>query len=509
MNRPRLIYYNDAHHFHGKRIDPPLSLHKMHWPVDELLGTGVDLLAFGLGFGDVYFHNSKVGRVIGQKQEVWESFINWRIMRMAKDAADMGTDQVREVIKRGRYMGLPVFPSLRLQDVALPGHERCGWLRWEHGAAVCLREKDTRYPKHPTEWGYDFTNELVLQDKLAMIREMLVDYEADGIELDFMFFPLYFRQAETKQNVPLMNKFVAQVREMANEIGEKQEREIPLMARVWHRKEENLRIGLDVETWLKEGNIDMVVGQTPAQLLNTGLVEGRWLADAANAAGAAAYLRVPRKIEDPRATIANIEMYRALGQTLHWQGFAGMYLGYLPWPLSDAEYAVLREMAFPETVGRRDKRYFLPPREEGPEYVASEPRQLPMDLEEGETAVFTVIVADDFETAKRDGEMREPILTISFQFFCVEDEVEIRFNDTPLPIADAEVAEPRRGAYWFRYKLDVDVLKQGENTLEIETQRFTETAGFSRTVSGVEIQTRYKDFARPEGLDPRTIAPPS
>ena len=29
MKRPRLIYYNDAHHFHAKRIDPPLNLHKL------------------------------------------------------------------------------------------------------------------------------------------------------------------------------------------------------------------------------------------------------------------------------------------------------------------------------------------------------------------------------------------------------------------------------------------------------------------------------------------------
>ena len=62
MKNPRLIYYNDAHHYHAKRIDPPLSLPKLQWPVDEVSGTGVDLLAFGLGYGDVYFHDSKVGR---------------------------------------------------------------------------------------------------------------------------------------------------------------------------------------------------------------------------------------------------------------------------------------------------------------------------------------------------------------------------------------------------------------------------------------------------------------
>ena len=89
---PRLIYYSDAHHFHAKRLDPPLNMYKMRWPIDELVGTGVQALAFGLGFGDVYFHQTKIGRVVGQEQEVWNSYINWRIMRMVKDAHAMGTD---------------------------------------------------------------------------------------------------------------------------------------------------------------------------------------------------------------------------------------------------------------------------------------------------------------------------------------------------------------------------------------------------------------------------------
>ena len=69
--RPRLLYYNDGHHFHGKRVEPPVSIHKLRQPVDEVLGTGVDLLVLGLGYGDVYFHNSKVGRVVGEAKEVW------------------------------------------------------------------------------------------------------------------------------------------------------------------------------------------------------------------------------------------------------------------------------------------------------------------------------------------------------------------------------------------------------------------------------------------------------
>ena len=122
--RPRLIYYNDAHHFHRKRVEPPVSIAKLRQPVDEVLGTSVDLLVLGLG--DVYFHNSKVGRVIGEAKEVWENYIDWRIMRMVQVAREKGTDQVREVIGQGRRTGVTVIPSLRLQDAQAPGTQRCG-----------------------------------------------------------------------------------------------------------------------------------------------------------------------------------------------------------------------------------------------------------------------------------------------------------------------------------------------------------------------------------------------
>ena len=105
MKKPRLIYYNDAHHFHAKRIDPPLNSHKLHWPVDEVVGTGVESLVLGLGYGEVYFHNSKIGRVVGEKKEVWENFIDWRIMRMVEDARDQlgqrnSVDRIGEINAR-------------------------------------------------------------------------------------------------------------------------------------------------------------------------------------------------------------------------------------------------------------------------------------------------------------------------------------------------------------------------------------------------------------------------
>ncbi len=541
MDKPRLIYYQDAHHFHAKRLDPPVSIHKLQYPVDELLGTGVDVLAFGLGYGDVYFHDSKVGRVAGQMQEVWTGFIDWRIMRMVADAREMGTDQLREVIKRGRDQGLKVWPSLKLQSVDRPGSDRCGLLKWERWKEVCLGEKDEHHPRY--EFCYDYAQPDVRQAKLDVVEEVLRDYEADGIELDFMFVPKFFKTGEEEKGVPIMNEFVGRVRELADQIGQSQGRHIPVCVRVFDHHEYNLKQGLDVEAWLTQKSVDVLVGQVSEQLVDTGL-DVSWLAQAASPTGAASYVRPTRRVYDERTPFPSVEMYRALAQNARRQGVDGMYLGYLSWPFSETEYQILREAAFPQAHERRDKRYLLQPREPGlvfeelldyqgdwpklpprpgDQITAPPPRQLPVALEEGKTAAIKIMVADDLDSARNDNEMRKPELTIRFSAYCVDDEIEVRFNGETLAAEAAEVTDDRevampvrmRGpieapavmaAHWFRYRLDISLLSRGENTLEVRAHKLSNTAGFTRSVNGVEIQTRYKDFVRPEGFGVERIA---
>ena len=521
MQKPRLIHYNDAHHFHAKRIEPPASLYQLNWPVDEVLGTGVDLLVIGLGYGDVYFHQSKVGRVVGQGKEVWESYIDWRIMRMVEAANDLATDQLRAVIERGRQTGLKVFPSLKLQDSAKLQSERCGLLKQAHGAEVCIGDEGR------AEWCYDFAHEAVHEDKLAMVGEVLDDYGADGLELDFCFDNFYFKSADVEKNIPLMNDFMAKVRRLASDIGQRQGREIPLMARVHLKEADNLAIGLDVPAWIEAGSIDWVVGQDANILVDPG-IQTPWLAQAATAAGGVAYYCPPRRIYDERVELPSIEMYRALSQTLAWQGYSGLYLGYMPWPFSEREYQILREAAFPEVHVRRDKRYLLQPREGAPDAPTTTPeRALPEPLVEGETIAFDVWVADDVDGARRDDEMRDAMLTLRFAFFCIEDEIEMRFNGRALSGDEVEISDERAltiplklagsmavqaplgfSAHWLRFRLAPKEIQRGANRVEIVVVTLDSRAGFARSVNGAEILVRYKDFVRPEGLERERIAPP-
>ena len=520
MSHPRLIYYNDAHHFHAKRIEPPASLHMLQWPVDELAGTGADTLVLGLGYGDVYFHDSKVGRVVGQGQKEWGSYIDWRIMRMVEEARTLGTDQLRAVVNRGRELGTRVVPSLKLQDPAAPGSDRAGVLKQADPEAICIGEEG-RYL-----WGYDFSEDAVHEDKLAMVREVFEDYEPDGIELDFMFDLRFFKTGEEEAGMQRMTEFVGHVRQLAEQVGKVKGRNFSVSARVSLHEERNMRAGLDVDSWLRAGYLDWVCAQDECLLTDT-QPKPSWLPQMAAATDTSAYYRPPRRVYHEAVGMPHIEMYRALQQTLYAGGWSGFYHGYLPWPLADAQYQFLREMAYPETTKRRDKRYYLQPREGAPDEPTTTPdRSLPIRLQSGETARVEIDVADDVESARQDGEMRSAELTLRLQQMCVDDEMVLRFNDRLLALSEAEITDeravtmpvrlygaqqlqaPLAGAFhWLRFRLPADWILPGVNWVELEMVACDGRATFQRELNGVELYLRYRDMQRPQGLDSSQLAP--
>ena len=137
-------------------------------------------------------------------------------------------------------------------------------------------------------------------------REVLEDYEAAGLELDFMFDAFYFKVQEPRK-AELMTAHVTAMRRLADEIGRKQHRTITLMARVALEPERNLGRGLDVEAWLRAGALDLVCGQDRAVLSDPG-VQTPWLAETANECGAHAYYRPPRRVYDERVGLPSPDM---------------------------------------------------------------------------------------------------------------------------------------------------------------------------------------------------------
>ena len=68
MYKPKLIYYHDSRHYLLYRFDPPMSLHQLRKPVDDLIGTGIDTLVYGVGMGQTFLYDTKVGYRFGEKK---------------------------------------------------------------------------------------------------------------------------------------------------------------------------------------------------------------------------------------------------------------------------------------------------------------------------------------------------------------------------------------------------------------------------------------------------------
>ena len=112
--------------------------------------------------------------------------------------------------------------------------------------------------------------------------------------------------------------------------------------------------------------------------------------------------------------------------------------------------------------------------------------------------------------------MRRPVLSIRFSFFCVEDEIEFRFNERVLPLDKAEITDERAlrmatvmaggmdvqapfgmSAHFFDFTLELDDLVQGDNVLEIETKRQETDRRLHTQRQRVEVPRRYRSSSAP------------
>ncbi|MBO5958511.1 MAG: hypothetical protein J6Q65_00160, partial [Lentisphaeria bacterium] len=107
--------------------------------------------------------------------------------------------------------------------------------------------------------GFDYGRRDVYQYHLNMVREYLLDYEADGIELDWMRAMPIFKPGYDETNMGIMTQFMRDVKAAALEAEKKFGHRIRIAARVPYQPQEAYALGMDVNTWAVEGLIDVLI----------------------------------------------------------------------------------------------------------------------------------------------------------------------------------------------------------------------------------------------------------
>ncbi|MBN1911050.1 MAG: hypothetical protein JW818_14990 [Pirellulales bacterium] len=226
-----------------------------------LVGSQVDAIFYCDGIFAVYTHRSEETerrRAASGGREYWAGEL---IEKGGKDPLEIITDW-------GHAHGIEVFWSMRMNDThdSSPAYAKImpRWKR-EH-PDLMMAPKPTRFPYGSSRWSSVDYGKAEVRDKVfRILRDVATRYDVDGLELDFLRHPMFFKpqllgEPVTQEHCDRMTSLLARVRAMADEVGRRRGRPVLIAVRVPDSVRYSKAIGLDLEAWLKRDLVDLLIG---------------------------------------------------------------------------------------------------------------------------------------------------------------------------------------------------------------------------------------------------------
>lgn len=235
------------------------------------VSSGFGFLTANIPSADLMLRDLGTVKHLAGKKNVLQQFL------------DAGTDPVREVVSWCKTNRFEVFVSLRVNDThdqgtdqtkvgppyAYPGNALFSPFKIQHPEFLM-----GSYKKRPPSGNWsavDFTHAAVRDRFFRMCRDICTHYDIDGLDLDFMRHIQLFRSVAwggvaSPAERAMMTETLRQIRGAAEEAGRARGRPILLSVRVPDSVPYCNDVGIDIETWLKEGLVDMVSGTSYFQL---------------------------------------------------------------------------------------------------------------------------------------------------------------------------------------------------------------------------------------------------
>ncbi len=450
-------------------FEPPITPNQLCRVINSLEGTGVDTFIQSVSMVGFVTYGTKIGELYGKGMVEFENENFRRLAQNVIGLLDEGKDPLEIWSARTHELGMNFWPSLRMNDIHKDWVERWPSLRtrWElerpHlaiGKAMPDRYRN-RYPNHTFTWALDYAQKEVREYKFALIDEICRNYDVDGLEMDFLSHPIYFKQNEEASGATLLTEFVRQVRKRMDEIGEQKGKKLTLCARVLPDIKTCEKIGIDILSWIEEELVDVIAPSTRG-CLDVSADIRNFVAQAKESsciiAGSISDIMVSQyqKKEPPRASI---EMMRATTAALWHQGVECIHLFNFDCgatgiqhhntvdslidaetlPLfSEEEYTILTEIGAPEKIKRKDKHYYITcdmsdlTVEEGGEM------QLPSLIARGsDPKTFQLIIGDKLESVQKNKSLKAINLVITLEKTAQipsSNDITFRLNNHPLAL---------------------------------------------------------------------------
>jgi hypothetical protein len=261
----RIIYNNDGLDNPGTKINPVTFLSRRTVGFEK---TMVDAIFYCDGIFNLYTHGSTETELLngpGTTRPEWEPWA-WELQRQ-------GFDTLQLVIEYAKANDLEVFWSFRMNDTHDNQSSRQDWQlsQWKRdNAQYMMSPYRQQFPygwAQGPSWTYTALNyeyEAVREKAFRIIEDVVQRYDIDGLELDFLRFPVFFKPQMlgvpvTDAQRALMSEWLQRVRDLVDTVAAQRGKPILIAVRVHDSVEYNYESGMDLGTWLEKDLVDMVV----------------------------------------------------------------------------------------------------------------------------------------------------------------------------------------------------------------------------------------------------------
>lgn len=488
----RIVFNNDGDDIWAAGADTAERfLAARHIP---LLGTQVDSIHYCTTQSFNYFtHQTKVAEVFTTKGG---QFANNNLEKFLEQE----TDGLRMSCEFAHKHGMESIWTLRMNDIhdAWTPEFRPKWKQDDPTRIMSTLDETKDFEDRRRLWSLvDFEHVDVEPRLCEIIEEVLGNYEVDGIELDFLRAPFYFRssyegQAATDAQIAVLSNLVRAIRKIVLRESERQGKPLLLKVRVPSTPELCRKIGIDIVAWLQEKLVDVVA-------LGGGYITFdlpiKQLVDLAHEHDVPVYpclsqsglmYRAPRgtSTKQPR------EAWFGAANRLWHDGADGIYtFNLFPGPGSEADRDYARSVL--ETIGSRerlaestiiysisDAGWWMPAHYWAKD-AADFSKALPLPLTANEYVQTSMYVPEDLRGAGFDVTAE---LRVDFTGLTAKSTPEILFGSANFgPIGDGEqIAGVRR----FVCQVPLQSISQGPNRVMVKTKEN------GATLAGAELWIR-------------------
>lgn len=413
---------------------------------------------------------------------------------IAKALIEQGRDNLQLTIDFSRRNGLEVFWSLRMNDM----HDN--WYpnfypkyKKEHPEFLIFQPPDIGKPRlpfmepHMNATVVNYGSPEVRERQFAILRDVCERYDIDGIELDFMRQPIYFRptiegRPVGPEELEIMTGFMSRVRSLTEEIGKKRGKPLLIACRVPSLIKYNKGIGLDIEKWAAEDLVDLMV---PSLEYHPFTGRSNELANLGHRCQVPVYACLtPSGINSP-------EEWAGAAANVWNDGVDGIYL----FNMFDPRAGILRTIGDPAILEKMDKVYAVDNTKGKTrtwEHVIPPKGHLPLELNSGSSRSVIIRVGDE----PAGHTLPKTSLRIFVEQLTYEDKIEFKLNNNILSpevvYATEGVSPVACGIFLLKADVEPSSIKKGDNHLEAFLKKRCQSATGYPIITGLQLQFSYR-----------------